>query len=101
VVQALRSLRRGELATYAEIAEEAGHPGAGQAVANVLRAAPDVPWWRVVPADGRVYPSHRPVQGPLLEAEGHPVDPDGRIRPRGQAPSRGATSAVQKSRKPS
>jgi methylated-DNA-protein-cysteine methyltransferase-like protein len=80
VVVAVRALARGDLATYADIAEAAGHPGAGQAVANVLRAAPDVPWWRVVPGDGRVYRSHRPVQVPLLEAEGHVVDEDGRIR---------------------
>jgi methylated-DNA-protein-cysteine methyltransferase-like protein len=50
----------------------------------VLRAAPELPWWRVVPADGRLYCSHAPVQAPLLAAEGHrivdrrivPADPD-------------------------
>jgi methylated-DNA-protein-cysteine methyltransferase-like protein len=80
VVETVAALRPGDLASYADIAEEAGHPGAGQAVANVLRRAAGLPWWRVVPADGRVYRSHRPVQIPLLRAEGHPVDDDGRIR---------------------
>jgi methylated-DNA-protein-cysteine methyltransferase-like protein len=80
VVEAVRSLGRGELASYAEVAEDIGRPGAGQAVANVLRSAPDVPWWRVVPADGRLYRSHAPVQAPLLEAEGHRVDPQRRVR---------------------
>jgi methylated-DNA-protein-cysteine methyltransferase related protein len=84
VLRAVADLREGDLATYAEVAESAGHPGAGQAVANVLRSALEVPWWRVVPADGRLYRSHRAVQGPLLEAEGHGVDADGRIRPGAQ-----------------
>jgi alkylated DNA nucleotide flippase Atl1 len=79
VVDAVAALGVGDLATYAEIAEAVGRPGAGQAVANVLRCAPDLPWWRVVPADGRVYRSHRPVQIPKLRAEGHRVDDDGTI----------------------
>lgn len=82
VVGALRRLPAGELVTYGDLAEEIGRPGAGQAVANVLRCAPDVPWWRVVPADGRLYCSHAPVQAPLLEAEGHHVDAERRVRAR-------------------
>ena len=81
MLRAVEALGRGDLATYAEVAEAAGHPGAAQAVANVLRSATDVPWWRVLPADGRVYRTHRPMQVPLLEAEGHAVDDDGRVRP--------------------
>ncbi len=79
VVDALRQLPPGELVTYGELAEEIGRPGAGQAVANVLRRAPDVPWWRVVPSDGRLYCSHAPVQAPLLEAEGHHIDDERRV----------------------
>ena len=81
VVRAVTDLRPGDLATYADIAEAVGSPGAAQAVANALRGAPEVPWWRIVPADGRVYRSHRPVQVPLLRTEGHAVDDDGRITP--------------------
>jgi methylated-DNA-protein-cysteine methyltransferase-like protein len=81
VVRVVRALRAGELATYGEVAEEAGRPGAGQAVANVLRAAPDLPWWRVLPGDGRLYRTHAAVQGPLLEAEGHCVDEHRRVHP--------------------
>jgi len=44
--------------------------GAAQAVANVLRRVPDLPWWRVVPTSGRLYRTHAPTQQPLLEAEG-------------------------------
>lgn len=73
-------LSAGEVLTYAEVALEAGHPGAGQAVANVLRRVPDLPWWRVVPAGGRLYRTHAHVQQPLLEAEGHLVE-DRRLLP--------------------
>lgn len=79
VVRVVAGLGVGELATYAEVAEEAGHPGAGQAVANVLRSAPDLPWWRVLPSDGRVYRTHASVQVPLLEAEGHLLDESLRV----------------------
>jgi methylated-DNA-protein-cysteine methyltransferase related protein len=79
VVRAVAELRPGDLATYAEVAEQVGRPGAGQAVANVLRRAPDLPWWRVVPAGGRLYCSHASTQAPLLEAEGHRVDDRRRV----------------------
>jgi methylated-DNA-protein-cysteine methyltransferase-like protein len=81
VVQAVRALRPGELATYAELAEEVGRPGSAQAVANVLRSAPNLPWWRVLPSDGRIYRSHAPTQAPLLTSEGHPIDEDRRVHP--------------------
>ncbi len=81
VVDAVAELQAGDLVTYGELAAEIGRPGSGQAVANVLRHADEVPWWRVVPAGGRLYRTHAPVQQPLLEAEGHVVDEDRRIRP--------------------
>ena len=71
VVGVVRGLGPGDVVTYAEVAREAGHAGAGQAVANVLRRVPGLPWWRVVPAGGRLYRTHAPTQQPLLEAEGH------------------------------
>ncbi len=80
VVDAVTRLRPGELLTYGELAEEIGRPGSAQAVANVLRSAPGLPWWRVLPADGRLYRTHAPVQVPLLEAEGHLVDDERRLR---------------------
>lgn len=71
VVAVVAALRPGDVIGYADVAREAGHPGAGQAVANVLRRVPGLPWWRVVPASGRLYRTHAPIQQPLLEAEGH------------------------------
>jgi methylated-DNA-protein-cysteine methyltransferase related protein len=82
VVEVVGGLGPGEVVTYAEVATEAGHPGSAQAVANVLRRVPDLPWWRVVPTDGRVYRTHAAVQVPLLRAEGVEVGEDRRL-PRG------------------
>jgi methylated-DNA-protein-cysteine methyltransferase-like protein len=79
VVDVVSGLRTGELLTYAEVALEAGHPGAGQAVANVLRRVPGLPWWRVLPANGRLYRQHREAAAPLLRAEGHHIDATGRV----------------------
>ena len=81
VVDAVARLAPGDLVTYGDLAEELGRPGGAQAVANVLRCAPGLPWWRVVPSDGRLYRTHAPVQAPLLEREGHTVDEHRRVRP--------------------
>jgi methylated-DNA-protein-cysteine methyltransferase related protein len=79
VADVVRDLGPGEVVTYAEVATEAGHPGSAQAVANVLRRVPGLPWWRVVPTDGRIYRTHAPVQVPLLRAEGIDVGEDRRL----------------------
>ena len=81
VIDVVTALEPGELVTYGEVALEAGHPGAGQAVANVLRRVPGLPWWRVLPTSGRLYRQHREVAQPLLESEGHRVDDEGRVHP--------------------
>ena len=82
VVDVVAGLRPGDVLTYAEVALEAGHPGAGQAVANVLRRVDGLPWWRVVPAGGRLYRTHAPVQGPLLRRDGVGVDDDRHVHRR-------------------
>ncbi len=82
VVAAVVQLESGDLVTYAELGDELERPGSGQAVANVLRSAPDLPWWRVLPSDGRLYRSHESVQRPMLEAEGHTIDEHRRVHPR-------------------
>ena len=76
MVAVVADLRPGDVLTYGEVAREAGHPGAAQAVANVLRTVPDLPWWRVVPTSGRLYRTHAPLQRPLLEADGVTVAAD-------------------------
>lgn len=79
VVDVVAALAPGDVVTYADVALEAGRPGSAQAVANVLRRVPGLPWWRVVPASGRLYRTHAPTQRPLLEAEGVRVDADRRV----------------------
>lgn len=81
VIDAVAALRHGELVTFGELAVEIGRPGGGQAVANVLRGVPDLPWWRVVPSEGRLYRDLVSVQGPLLAREGHRIDEHRRIHP--------------------
>jgi len=79
VVELVGGLAAGEVMTYAEVADEIGRPGSGQAVANVLRRVPGLPWWRVIPATGSLYRTHAPTQAPLLRADGVSVDDDGRV----------------------
>lgn len=66
----IAGLRPGEVATYGEVAEEAGFPGAARAVGNVLADSEGLPWWRVVSASGRLVPGHEARQARRLRAEG-------------------------------
>jgi methylated-DNA-protein-cysteine methyltransferase-like protein len=79
VIRTIRGLGRGEVAAYGEIAEEAGHPRAARAVGGVLSRADDLPWWRVVRADGRLASHKVEEQARRLRAEGVTVV-DGRVR---------------------
>ncbi len=70
VREAILRLRPGEVATYGEIAEEAGSPGAAQAVGNVLARSDGLPWWRVVRSTGQLAPDHEAEQAERLRREG-------------------------------
>jgi methylated-DNA-protein-cysteine methyltransferase related protein len=71
VLRVVAGLRPGEVLTYGEVARESGRPGAARAVGAVLRRhGGHVPWWRVVPADGRLAPHLEAEQRRRLEAEG-------------------------------
>ena len=78
VTDAIRRLRPGEVASYGEIAEEAGFPGAARAVGALLASSDGLPWWRVVRADGRLVAPKAEKQARLLRKEGVRVV-DGRI----------------------
>jgi len=55
VLAAVRRIPKGKVATYGEVAEAAGYPGAARAVATALRAAGgNVPWWRVIGSGGKI-----------------------------------------------
>ena len=79
VSQVIRSLRPGDVATYGEVAAEAGYPGAARAVGGVLARSDGLPWWRVVAANGRLVPGHEAEHARRLRAEGVPVH-RGRVR---------------------
>lgn len=79
VRRVIRGLRRGEVATYGEVAEEAGFPGAARAVGNVLAREKGLPWWRVVAAGGRLVPGHEAEHARRLRREGFAIV-NGRIR---------------------
>jgi methylated-DNA-protein-cysteine methyltransferase-like protein len=78
---AVARLALGEVVTYAELAIEAGRPGAARAVGGVLaRCDSSIPWWRVVTASGRLVPGHEEEHARLLAAEGVALTKAGRVR---------------------
>jgi methylated-DNA-protein-cysteine methyltransferase-like protein len=76
----IAALEPGELITYGEVALEAGWPGRARAVGAFLAASGDggLPWWRVVPASGRLADHLVDEQSRRLASEGVVVR-DGRI----------------------
>lgn len=50
----IRSIPRGRVATYAQVAAAAGVPNGARQVARVLRGTLDLPWQRVVGAGGEI-----------------------------------------------
>jgi methylated-DNA-protein-cysteine methyltransferase-like protein len=71
VLEVLRSLRRGEIVTYGEVAELAGYPGRARGVGRILsQTDEEVPWWRVVGHGGRLVSPNPHEQAELLRGEG-------------------------------
>jgi O-6-methylguanine DNA methyltransferase len=83
VLAAVRSIPRGRVATYGDIAALVGAPGAARAVGNVMRGCgdPSVPCHRVIAAAGGLggYGGYLDRKRQLLRAEGLEVTPT-RIR---------------------
>ena len=74
VLATVRRIPPGRVATYGDVAETAGRPGAARAVGNIMRdcKARDVPCHRVVAAEGRLggYGGAPGLKRSLLQAEG-------------------------------
>lgn len=51
---AVRKIPKGKVATYGEVARDAGFPGAARQVAWALHHSKGLPWHRVVGAGGRI-----------------------------------------------
>jgi O-6-methylguanine DNA methyltransferase len=87
VLNLVRRIPPGRVATYGDIARMAGHPGAARAVGNIMRTAkrPDVPYHRVIAAGGRLggYGGREALKRALLVAEGVTLA-GSRVRPLGR-----------------
>jgi len=87
VLNLVRRIPPGRVATYGDIARLAGRPGAARAVGNIMRTAkrPDVPYHRVIAAEGRLggYGGREALKRALLAAEGVTVV-GMRVRPLGR-----------------
>ncbi|MEM7305568.1 MAG: MGMT family protein [Planctomycetota bacterium] len=79
------SIPKGRVATYGQVATEAGLPGHARQVGYALRNLPEgsgLPWHRVVNAKGEISPRPGPCfpsQRKLLRAEGVRFNRRGRI----------------------
>jgi len=79
VIGVIVSLDEGEVVSYGDVASDAGFPRQSRAVGAILAAgSDDVPWWRVVRADGRLATEPAAGQAQLLRSEGVTVR-DGRV----------------------
>jgi methylated-DNA-protein-cysteine methyltransferase-like protein len=90
VREVVADLPPGAVATYGEVAAEAGFPGASRAVGNLLRRSEGLPWWRVVAAGGRLVPGAEQEQAARLRSEGVPFTKSGKVVPSalGSAPGK-------------
>lgn len=80
----VRRIPEGRVATYGDVSRLAGKPTGAREVGWALSALPpgsDVPWWRVVNAQGVIpyRPESADRQADLLRSEGIPVTAEGRL----------------------
>jgi methylated-DNA-protein-cysteine methyltransferase-like protein len=81
VLALVKSIPKGQVSTYGDIAAAAGWPGYARHVGKALGNLPDkspVPWHRVVNSQG-VLRGTAPLQRDRLDGEGVPFRPDGRV----------------------
>jgi methylated-DNA-protein-cysteine methyltransferase related protein len=80
ILEIVRSIAKGQVLGYGEVARLAGWPGLARLVARVLAEAeePDLPWHRVLRSDGRIAfaagSEQAREQARRLRAEGLQVD---------------------------
>ncbi|MHA6780521.1 MGMT family protein [Pseudonocardia saturnea] len=71
VREVVRAIPPGETSTYGEVAARAGLPGRARLVGRILSEdGHDLPWHRVLRADGTCAPQVAPEQSARLRAEG-------------------------------
>ncbi len=82
IVGVLLSLPEGSVVTYGGVATAAGYPKQSRLVGRILSLYSDsfdLPWWRVVSAQGRLVPGQENEQASLLKSEGVELI-NGRVR---------------------
>lgn len=81
VYDIVRQIPEGHCVSYGQIAWMLGAPRAARQVGWAMRRCPDdLPWQRVVKADGSIAGGgYAEIRQALLEAEGVPFLPDGRV----------------------
>jgi len=71
ILDVLMALADGEVTTFGDVAEVAGHPRQSRLVGRILATTDlEVPWWRVVSASGHLRAADRVLQAELLRSEG-------------------------------
>ncbi len=70
VDRAVRSIPKGQTASYARVALMSGKPGAARAVVQALHRLEGLPWWRVLRSDGSLAPQVAAAQARHLAKEG-------------------------------
>jgi methylated-DNA-protein-cysteine methyltransferase-like protein len=82
VIDLVRQVPYGNVASYGQIALYAGLPRAAREVGSILKETKeDLPWWRVVNNAGRIsiegnWEADKPLQAKLLRAEGIEIRDD-------------------------
>lgn len=81
VYDIVAQIPRGRVTSYGRIARLLCRPRAAREVGRAMRLCPDdLPWQRVVMRDGAIAGGgHAALRRALLEAEGVPFLPDGRV----------------------
>ncbi|RKH45956.1 MGMT family protein [Corallococcus sicarius] len=83
VMHQVRSIPRGEVRSYAQVALYAGRPGGARGVGRELKLLPgtrtQVPWWRVIRSDGTLAPLVAHEQARRLRLEGVTVAERGQV----------------------
>lgn len=70
ILDVLMTLGDGEVTTYGDVADVAGYPRNARLVGRILaRTDIEVPWWRVVDAQGRLVAGNPRLQAELLAEE--------------------------------
>lgn len=87
VYEIVAQIPPGTVISYGQIARLLGHPRGARQVGRAMRCCPDeLPWQRVVMADGSIAGGQAPqIRRALLEEEGVTFLPDGRVNMKANA----------------